>query len=155
LIFSAGNNHRESDMKFYWSSFGIKQGSSVDRNTISKVQKLLDVSFPKSYLDLVTYSDEASPEVSAFSYGDEGTYISEFFSFSPDVTPYTISWYSGAGKPPGLPKGMVPIARDAGGYLVCLNFKTPSITVELFDPSSSSTYFVASNFDDFVNLWSE
>lgn len=142
-------------MKFDWSPFGIEQGSSVDSNTISQVQKLLGVSFPKSYLDLVAYSDEASPEVSAFSYGDEGTCISEFFSFSPDVTPYTISWFSGAGKPTGLPKGMVPIARDAGGYLVCLNFKTPSITVEIFDPNSSSIYFAANNFDDFVNLWSE
>jgi hypothetical protein len=142
-------------MKFDWSSFGIEQGSSVDSTTISQVKKLLGVSFPKSYLDLVTYSDEASPEVSGFSYGNEGTCISEFFSFSPDVTPYTISWYLGAGKPPGLPKEMVPIARDADGYLVCLNFKTSSITVEIFDPNSSSTYFVASNFDDFVNLWSE
>ncbi|WP_241173212.1 SMI1/KNR4 family protein [Pseudomonas chlororaphis] len=142
-------------MKFDWSSFGIEQGSSIDGNTVSQVQKKLGVIFPKSYLDLVTYSDEASPEVSSFSYGDEGTCISEFFSFSPDATPYTISWYSGAGKPLGLPDGMIPIARDAGGYLVCLNFKTPSISVEVFDPNSSSTYFVASNFDDFVRAWSE
>lgn len=142
-------------MKFDWSSFGIEQGSSVDANTISQVEKLLSVTFPKSYLDLVTYSDEASPEVSSFSYDDEGTCISEFFSFSPDATPYTISWYSGAGKPPGLPNGLVPIARDAGGYLVCLNFNTPSITVEIFDPNSSKIHLVANNFDDFIGLWSE
>lgn len=142
-------------MKFDWSSFGIEQGSSVDGDTIIQVQKLLGVAFPESYLDLVKYSDEASPEASSFPYGDEGTCISEFFSFSPDATPYTISWYLGAGKPPGLPNGMVPIARDAGGYLICLNFKTSSTTVEIFDPNSGRTYFVASNFDDFVNLWSE
>lgn len=142
-------------MKFDWSSFGIEQGSSVDDDTITQVQKLLGVAFPVSYLDLVKYSDEASPEVSSFPYGNEGTCISEFFSFSPDATPYTISWYLGAGTPPGLPNGMVPIARDAGGYLVCLNFKVPSIAVEIFDPSSGSTYFVASDFDEFVNLWSE
>ncbi|WP_149086343.1 SMI1/KNR4 family protein [Pseudomonas prosekii] len=142
-------------MKFDWSSFGIEQGSSVDANTISQVEKLLSVNFPKSYLDLVTYSDEASPETSSFPYGNEGTCISEFFSFSPDVAPYTISWYSGAGTPPGLPKQMIPIARDASGYLICLNFNTPSVAVEIFDPNSSKTDFVANNFDDFVNSWTE
>lgn len=142
-------------MKFDWITFGIKEGSSVDTNTISQVEKLLSVSFPKSYLELVRYSDVASPETSSFPYSNEGTCISEFFSFSPDVAPYTISWYSGAGKPPGLPKQMTPIARDADGYLICLNFNTPLVAVEVFDPNSSKTHFVAKNFDDFVNLWAE
>lgn len=119
------------------------------------VQKLLGVVFPKSYLDLVKYADNASPEVSSFLYGDAATCISKFFSFSPDETPYTISWYVGAGIPPGLSDGMVPIARDTGGHLVCLNFKVPSIAVEIFDPDSGSVHFVTNDFDAFVNLWSE
>jgi hypothetical protein len=142
-------------MKFDWSTFGIEEGSSVDTNTISQVEKLLNVSFPKTYLDLVTYSNEASPEISSFPHGNEGTCISEFFSFSPDVAPYTISWYSAAGKPPGLLKQIIPIARDAGGYLICLNFNIPSISVEIFNQHSNKTYFIANNFDDFVNLWTE
>lgn len=142
-------------MKFDWNSFGIDPASSVDCHTISQVQKLLGVAFPNSLLDLVKYSDEAIPEISSFSYEDKGTCISEFFSFSPDVTPYTISWYLGAGKPPGLPQEMDPVAREAGGYLVCLNFKTSSIAVEIFDPSSGEAFFVASNFDEFVCSWSD
>ncbi|WP_258306528.1 SMI1/KNR4 family protein [Pseudomonas prosekii] len=50
---------------------------------------------------------------------------------------------------------MIPIARDASGYLICLNFNTPSVAVEIFDPNSSKTDFVANNFDDFVNSWTE
>ncbi|WP_149086339.1 SMI1/KNR4 family protein [Pseudomonas prosekii] len=117
-------------MKFDWSSFGIEQESSVDTNAISQIEKLLSVSFPKSYLDFVTYSDKASPEISSFPYGNEAACMSEFFFFSPDVAPYTISWYSGAGKPPGLPKQMIPIARDAGGYLIALNFNTPMVALK-------------------------
>ncbi|MBP5954591.1 SMI1/KNR4 family protein [Pseudomonas anatoliensis] len=142
-------------MKIDWCSFGIEQGSSVDSNTIFQVEELLGISFPKSYLDLVTFSDKAAPEISSFSYGNEKTCISEFFSFSPDVASHTILWYSGAGKPLGIPKQMIPIARDAGGYLVCLNFNTSSVAVEIFDPNSSKVNFVANNFSDFVNLWSE
>ena len=50
---------------------------------------------------------------------------------------------------------MIPIARDAGGYLICLNFNTPTVDVEIFNPNSSKTDFVANNFDDFVNSWTE
>ena len=142
-------------MKYDWSSFGIDQGSSVDGNKISQVQKTIGVVFPDAYLDLVAYADEASPEISSFRYGDGETCISEFFPFSTELTPYTISWYLGPGAPPQLPKGMIPIARDAGGSLICLNFETPDVAVEIFDPTSSKTYVVASSFDDFINSWHE
>ncbi|MFJ2494564.1 SMI1/KNR4 family protein [Pseudomonas iridis] len=127
----------------------------MSKNTIYQVQKLLYANFPESYLDLVIHSDSASPKTSEFSYGDEKTCISEFFQFSADVTPYTILWNLEAGSRPGLPKGMVPIARDAGGKLVYLNLNTHSIAIEIFDPASSKTHVTASNFDEFIGLWSE
>ncbi|MGE8097434.1 hypothetical protein [Pseudomonas fluorescens] len=60
-------------MKFDWSSFGIEQNSSVDADTIAQVQKLLSVVFPESYLDLVKYSNKASPKTSSFTYSDKET----------------------------------------------------------------------------------
>lgn len=64
-------------MKFDWGSFGAEQDSSVDGDTITQVQnKLLGVVFPDSYLALVKYSDEASPEVSSFPYGNEASCMS-------------------------------------------------------------------------------
>ncbi|MGY2293748.1 SMI1/KNR4 family protein [Pseudomonas sp. SDO528_S397] len=145
----------ESDMSVDWSSFGISQRRSLNSFEISNVEKSLGVNFPKLYLDLVAYADEASPEISSFTYGDNETCISDFFSFSAQQSPYSISWYLGLGGPPGLPKGRVPIARDAGGYLICLNFNTVSVSVEIFVPDSERTYFVANSFDEFVKLWYE
>ncbi|UUT19627.1 MULTISPECIES: SMI1/KNR4 family protein [Pseudomonas] len=142
-------------MKIDWSSFGIEQSSSVTNDTISQTQKLLGVIFPSSYLDLFTYSDKSSPEISSFPYDENESCISEFFELSPDIRPYTIAWYARAGGTAGLPTGIVPIARDAGDYLVCFNFNKPSITVEVFDPNSSSLYFVTNSFEEFVGLWTE
>ncbi|MGF6109080.1 SMI1/KNR4 family protein [Pseudomonas frederiksbergensis] len=139
-------------MKFDWSLFGIVQGSSIDTDTIAQTQKLLSVVFPDLYLDLVKYADEASPEISSFPYGNAGTCISEFFSFSPVLKAGTIVWHT---RVAGLPTGWVAIARDAGDYLICLNFNTRSTTVEMFDPESGSTGFVANSFNDFVGLWRE
>ncbi|WP_412071260.1 SMI1/KNR4 family protein [Pseudomonas fluorescens] len=59
------------------------------------------------------------------------------------------------GKTSRASKKIIPIARDAGGYLICLNFNIPSISVEIFNQHSNKTYFIANNFDDFVNLWTE
>lgn len=146
---------QKPNIAFNWGYFGIEPNFIVDEDTIRQTQKLFGVLFPQSYLDLVTYADEASPEICSFSYGNEEACISEFFSFSSDKVPYTISWYSGPGAPPGLPKGMIPVARDAGGFLICLNFKTESTPVEIFDPNSNNIYFVANSFDEFVELWSE
>lgn len=139
-------------MKFDWSLFGIVQGSSIDTDTIAQTQKLLSVVFPDLYLDLVKYADEASPEISSFPYGNAGTCISEFFSFSPVLKAGTIVWHT---RVAGLPTGWVAIARDAGDCLICLNFNTRSTPVEMFDPESGSTGFVANSFDDFVGLWRE
>jgi hypothetical protein len=155
MSFQIGKYPQEKSMKIDWSSFGIEQSSSVTDDIISQTQKLLGVSFPNSYLDLVTYSDKSSPETSSFPYDGNESCISEFFEFSPDIRPYTIAWYVRAGGTAGLPAGIVPIARDAGDYLVCFNFNRPSITVEIFDPNSSSLYFVANSFEEFAGLWTE
>ena len=107
----------------------------MDINTIPQVEKLLSVSSPKTHLDLITYSNEVSPEISSLPYGNEETCISEFFIFRLmwPRTPYHGTHL--AGKHQSFKK-KIHIARDARGYLICLNFNTPSVAIEIFDPNS-------------------
>ncbi|MFZ6707995.1 SMI1/KNR4 family protein [Undibacterium sp. TC9W] len=142
-------------MTIDWESFGIEKKSSVDSRIVSAVQKKLNVIFPDSYVDLVMHSDSACPEISTFEYQKEETCISEFFEFTDEVRQFTISWYA---RPHGvfnLPERFIPIARDAGDYLICLNFNKSSPTVEVFDPASGQSFFVAHRFSEFVSLWHE
>ncbi|WP_369003486.1 MULTISPECIES: hypothetical protein [Pseudomonas] len=46
---------------------------------------------------------------------------------------------------------MIPVARDAGGFLICLNLKTDSIPVEIFVPNSNNIYFVANSLMTLLN----
>jgi len=138
-----------------WDAFGIRKDSKIDAGIISSVQKKLNVIFPNSYVDLIMYSNGACPEISSFEYQDDGTCISEFFEFSDEVRPYTISWYTRSNGVPNLPDGFIPIARDAGDYLICLNFNNNPASVEIYDPSSERLFFVANSFDEFVSLWHE
>lgn len=142
-------------MPINWEAFGIEKSSGVDADVVSSVQIKLGVVFPESYVDLVMYSDGASPEISSFEYQNGGTSISDFFEFSDEVTPYTTSWYARPGGVPNLPDGFIPIARDAGDWLICLDFNKSPASVVVFDPTSHKSFFVANSFDAFVSLWHE
>ncbi|MES2673132.1 MAG: SMI1/KNR4 family protein [Pseudomonadota bacterium] len=142
-------------MSINWEAFGIKEGSSVDIDMVNCVQRRLGVIFPESYVDLVRYSDSACPEISSFEYGGGGTCISEFFEFSDKEKLYTVSWYGKPSVVPNLPRGFIPIARDAGGYLICIDVNKSPASVEIFNPNSHQSTLVAKSFDEFVRMWHE
>lgn len=142
-------------MSFNWENFGISAGSKVDHQIISTIQENLGFIFPESYIDLVKFSDCASPEIASFNYDDDETSISEFFEFSDEVRPYTISWYLRPDRYPFLTKGYVPIARDAGDFLICLNFNKVPASIEIIDPETNKLSPVADSFDQFVDMWHE
>lgn len=140
-------------MTMDWKTWGIEAGSSVDEAVIALVQQHLGVNLPPLYLDLVSYADEASPEWSTFDYGGQQTCISEFFKFTAQAEPYSLLWYATGQRVARLAPGLIPIARDAGDQLVCLNTTGAAITVALFAPDSGHTYPVAADFQQFVEQW--
>ncbi|MDD2893357.1 MAG: SMI1/KNR4 family protein [Halothiobacillaceae bacterium] len=149
------NSNAGENMPINWEAFGIKRNSGVTLEMVSSVQKNLGIVLPETYVDLVMYSDGACPEISSFEYQDDGTCISEFFEFSDEVRPYTITWYTRPGGLTNLPDRFVPIARDAGDYLICLDFNKSPASIVVFDPISQQSFFVANSFGEFVSLWHE
>jgi hypothetical protein len=45
----------------------------------------------------------------------------------------------------------VAIARDAGDFLVCLDFGGPDVSVKLYDPNKRLAFSVAENFSKFIS----
>jgi len=143
-------------MDFDWNSFGIEKRSPVATRTIFYVQEALGVEFPESYIDLLKYANEAVPEISSFPIcAQEATCVSEFFTFLPTPAPYSVLWYSRPNCIDGLPEKFLPIARDAGAYLICLNFEIEPASIEAFDTNSKAIFYISDSFEAFVNLWSE
>ncbi|MCO7580038.1 MULTISPECIES: SMI1/KNR4 family protein [Pseudomonas chlororaphis group] len=140
-------------MPLDWNTWEIEPGSAVDEQLIAQVQQRLGVEFPALYLELVQYAAAATPGIGTFPYGNGYACISEFFEFGLDNQPWSLLWYASPGRVPGLAAGCLPIARDAGGLLICLDFNSPRVAVEVFDPESASRYPVAADFKAFVELW--
>ncbi|MFC4161923.1 SMI1/KNR4 family protein [Chitinimonas lacunae] len=138
-----------------WEDYGIAEDRGVNNTTIKMVEEKLQIKFPPLYLDLVTFCKEPMPEFANFAYDNEETAISEFFEFSPDVRPYTVAWYARPNAIQGLPKNILPIARDAGDYLICFNYNTPNYEICIYDSTERVLKHVADNFDEFVRLWHE
>lgn len=135
---------------FDWVSYGVESNSQVSDEIISNVDERLGVKFPPAYLDLVKYNDEAVFEVGVFEYDGGATCISEFFKFTDEEEQYSILWYQQPSRI-DLPVNLIAIARDAGDYLICLDFNSPNIPVKLYIPNKKDLLSVADNFEKFIS----
>lgn len=140
-------------MPMDWNAWEIEPGSAVDEQLIAQVQQRLGIEFPALYLELVQYANAATPGIATFAYDGGATCISEFFEFGLNDEPWSLLGYASPGRVPGLAAGCLPIARDAGGLLICLDFNSPGVAVEIFDPERASRYPVAADFKTFVERW--
>jgi hypothetical protein len=73
-----------------WASYGIPQGESASEDSIAVLERRLGFSLPAAYVDLAKFRNGASPEISAFRFGDDETCISEFFEISSSPDQYTV-----------------------------------------------------------------
>lgn len=131
-----------------WNSYGIEPNSNVTKQMIEDIERKLNISFPKEYLDLVKYCDEAVFEVGEFEYEDGASCISEFFKFTNKEELYSLLWYQSNSIQ--LPKKLIPIGRDAGDYLICLDFNTQAPTVKLYIPNEKKLVDIADSFKEFI-----
>lgn len=137
-----------------WTSYGVELKSQVTDQMIANVEARLGVSLPKVYIDLVKYNDEATFEIGAFEYDGGMTCISEFFKFTDVEEQYSVLWYQQPGRI-DLPTNLVAVARDAGGYLVCLDFNSPDASIKLYIPNEKLLLNIADSFEGFVSILQE
>lgn len=137
-----------------WTVYGITENRIITEAQIKQTENILGHIFPSLYIDLILFANDASPEIGCFEYnGNEETAISEFFDCFPYIEPYTILWYKNSFL--DIPKEIVPVARDAGDYLICLDFNHSPAHVVIFNPIEKNFLKVANSFEEFVGLWHE
>lgn len=127
---------------------GIHRSSGVSSGMIENVERRLGVRLPTNYREFVSFNDEAQPTVGVFSFGDDETCVSEFLKFSDRQDELNgILRYASAAN---VPSGIVPIARDAGDYLICIDARSGGDEIILIDPNSHRTWRVAETFAAFL-----
>jgi hypothetical protein len=126
------------------------------------IEELLGVKLPSDYLNFIQGLSGAEKSAERFELaGVEGSFefegegetcIDSFFSLSDDSgNPYSVLSYLKA-RIPGLPENVMPIARDPGDWLICLDLRDHSGAVVIFDPDFGRVYSVTESFEKFLSI---
>lgn len=130
---------------------------------IKRCEKAIGVNLPQEYKEFLLSNNGGCPDKSIFSIKDfvnnpEGK-VQLFFSIRSPVASRNLDWNFEVflGR---VPKGMIPIARDDGGNLVCLSVEDGMEKGVFFwdhdeetEPAAlSNVYWLANNFKDFFGM---
>ncbi len=132
-----------------YQKLGLEQDSDVDDQLISIVEEKLSCRLPESYCELVRFNREPEPESCEFDFDGQTTCVSEFFRFTDDESyEYGVLAY----RPSiiGIAERYVPVGRDPGDFLICLD-REQGFSVVLLDRDSDTVHSVASSFDEFLD----
>lgn len=132
----------------------------MEKSCKSILEKSLGEELPLAYVRFIQNSPEAEINAAKFeSAGNEWAFEVEggmtcvdfFFSFSddPNDSNSVLSYFKA--RIPGLPEKVIPIARDPGDWLICLDMRDHSGAVVIFDPDSGRVYFVTESFEKFLS----
>jgi hypothetical protein len=126
------------------------------------IEELLGAKLPSGYLKFI--QGLSGPEQSGERFESEGfegsfefegegeTCIDSFFSLSDDSGDANSVLSYLKARIPGLPEKVIPIARDPGDWLICLDMRDHSGAVVIFDPDSGRVYSVTESFEKFLSI---
>lgn len=125
---------------------------------IKRVENYFNLSLPKSLKQIVLKNNAAYPYPACFDFGKSSSVLGPLLSFSPNDEDTVINCYE---RQEGFPEfcfsGLVPIASDPSGNLLCLQYKEPSQdepNVVFWDHEESklknAITLVANSFEEFL-----
>jgi len=128
---------------------------------IEVVESLVGVSLPASYRAFLQFSNGGHPEFDLYEV-DKGTYrygwtINNFFHMCSDTDTTNdvgdVVW-NYHHRFPGAPRELLPVARDVGGNLFCLDLTQDGkgrVIVQVHDEPGFPYIPLAASFDEFIN----
>lgn len=129
---------------------------------IEQTEKELGIVFPDSFKQIVRKYDGGKPNKPDFFCDYNGkSLIGSCVQFLCVRQGYPRNSIVGARKALGdiIPAGVFPFAEDGGGNCVCFDYRNNPIDPEIVyyyyyfyydDPNSTNVFFVAKNFDEFL-----
>ncbi|QDU50676.1 SMI1/KNR4 family protein [Gimesia panareensis] len=127
---------------------GLIQNSDVTDQMVMFVEEKIGCRLPESYYELMRFNHEPEPEICEFDYGKQTTCVSEFFRFTDDEN-YEYGILAYLPSLSGVAEQFVPIGRDSGDYLICLD-RNQDFAVVLLDRDNNLLHFVARDFNEFL-----
>lgn len=132
----------------YMSKLDFFGGNKVEEAILEKLEAELEVVFPESYRSMILEHNGTYVDPSAYRASNRVESINNFFDINK-----TYEFFNEL-----LPSKLVPIGRDGGDNLICLDFRQEGRTPVLFwdyeieEIREGTLSFVADSFEEFLDM---
>jgi hypothetical protein len=126
---------------------------------ISFVEDLVGTKLPPSYIAFLMFSNGGHPELDTFRFEAQGFLqewgVDVFFYISSDIDSTENIVWNYEHRWSDAPKGILPIADDGGGNLICLDLTEPGsgkVVLWIHDVPDQTLLPIADSFEEFIDL---
>jgi hypothetical protein len=125
----------------------LKAGPSVGVVGIEKFESFLRTPLPNEYREFLLKYDGGEPEPDGIELGGDWTDLRSFFHLRESDSPKWIYWILEEFNELFNVKRLLPIARDSGSGLFCLNVDTGMVVFVDYTEPEYTEYLIASSFN--------
>ncbi len=108
----------------------ICENDNVEIKTISNVETILGVKFPKDYIETVMKNDGGYPKPNRFDVNDNEEVFNNLLSFDDEDYSNIINTYNDIKD--RLVKKVIPFAEDPFGNMICFDYRNSDKPVVVF-----------------------
>ncbi|EOL45079.1 MULTISPECIES: SMI1/KNR4 family protein [Enterococcus] len=126
-------------------------------NEIVDAEKQLNVKFPQDYIEVVSENDGGYPHPNKFKFNDKEEVFNNLISFKEDD--YSNIFEVLEDVFDRIVKGVIPIAEDPFGNLICFDFRDKKVPNVIFwnhevadKDSEKSILFICETFTELLNM---
>ncbi len=125
---------------------------------VERLEEWLGSRLPPPYVDFLMFSNGGHPELDTFTVEVAGVQqdwaVDRFFSLTSQAASFgDLGWYYNH-RWRNAPPGVVPIARDGGGNLICLDLSKPDqspVALWVHDAPGQPLLKVSDSFEEFID----
>jgi hypothetical protein len=138
----------------------ICENDSVETTTISKVEAIFGIKFPKDYVECIIKNDGGYPKPNRFNLNGNEEVFNNLLSFDEEDSSNMIDTYNDVKD--RLIEKVIPFAEDPFGNLLCFDYRNneqPTIVFweheKAFNAKESATSYLCDSFTDLISMLHE
>jgi hypothetical protein len=138
----------------------ISENNDVELATISNLETIFEVKFPKDYVEIIMKNDGGYPKPNRFNLNDNEEIFNNLLSFGEEGGSNIVDTYSYVKD--RLVEKVIPFAEDPFGNLICFDYRTnnqPTIVFweheKAFNDKESATSYLCDSFTELLLMLHE
>ena len=138
----------------------ICENESVETTTISKVEDIFGIEFPRDYVECIIKNNGGYPKPNRFNLNGNEEVFNNFLSFDEEDSSNIINAYNDVKD--RLIEKVIPFAEDPFGNLLCFDYRNneqPTIVFweheKAFNNKENAISFICNTFSQLLNMLHE